>query len=83
MELLLASGTNLDVALEECSKIFDNKYLSNIVLNAKNDVVEGKDFIVSLKNEELHPDKFIQKINIGYNSGKLAKIFNKVSTLFL
>jgi len=27
MELLLASGTNLDVALEECSKIFNNKYL--------------------------------------------------------
>ena len=26
MELLLASGTNLDVALEECSKIFNNKY---------------------------------------------------------
>ena len=48
MELLLASGTNLDVALEECSKIFGNKYLSNMVLNAKNDVVEGKDFIVSL-----------------------------------
>ena len=79
MELLLASGTNLDVALEECSKIFDNKYLSNIVLNAKNDVVEGKDFIVSLKNEGVFPDIFIQLISSGYRSGNLAKMFNKVS----
>ena len=79
MELLLASGTNLDVALEECSKIFNNKYLSNIVLNAKNDVVEGKDFIVSLKNEGVFPDIFIQLISSGYRSGNLAKMFNKVS----
>ena len=79
MELLLASGTNLDVALDECSKIFDNKFLSRIILNAKNDVVEGKDFIVSLKNEEVLPDIFIQLISSGYKSGNLAKMFNKVS----
>jgi general secretion pathway protein F len=79
MELLLASGTNLDVALDECSKIFDNKFLSKIILNAKNDVVEGKDFIVSLKNEEVLPDIFIQLISSGYRSGNLAKMFIKVS----
>ena len=79
MELLLVSGTNLDVALEECSKIFDNKFLSNIVLEAKNDVVEGKDFIISLKNEGIFPDIFIQLISSGYRSGNLAKMFNKVS----
>jgi len=79
MELLLASGTNLDVALEECSKIFDNSFLSNIVLEAKNDVVEGKDFIISLKNEGIFPDIFIQLISSGYRSGNLAKMFNKVS----
>ncbi len=79
MELLLTSGTNLDVALDECSKIFDNKFLSKIVVDAKNDVVEGKDFIVSLKNEEIFPDIFIQLISSGYRSGNLAKMFNKVS----
>ena len=79
MELLLASGTNLDVALDECSKIFDNKFLSKIVVDAKNDVVEGKDFIVSLKNEGILPDIFIQLISSGYRSCNLAKMFNKVS----
>ena len=79
MELLLASGTNLDVALDECSKIFDNKFLSKIVVDAKNDVVEGKDFIVSLKNEGIFPDIFIQLISSGYRSGNLVKMFNKVA----
>ena len=79
MELLLSSGTNLDVALDECSKIFNNKYLSSIIKNAKDDVVEGKDFINSMKQEGIFPDIFIQLISSGYRSGNLVKMFNKVS----
>ena len=79
MELLLASGTNLDIALGECSKIFNNQYLSNIVMNAKNDVIEGKDFINSMKYGQVFPDIFIQLISSGYRSGNLEKMFNKVS----
>ena len=79
MELLLASGTNLDIALEECSKIFNNQYLSNITMNARNDVVEGKDFIITMKQNEIFPDIFIQLIASGYRSGNLEKMFNKVS----
>ena len=79
MELLLSSGTNLDVALDECSKIFNNKYLSSVIKNAKDDVVEGKDFINSMKQEGIFPDIFIQLISRGYRSGNLVKMFNKVS----
>ncbi len=79
MELLLATGTNLDIALEECSKIFNNQYLSKIVMNAKDDVVEGKDFIIAMKHDEIFPDIFIQLISSGYRSGNLEKMFNKVS----
>jgi general secretion pathway protein F len=79
MELLLASGTNLDVALGECSKIFNNKYLANKISDAKNDVVEGKDFIVALKKDEIFPDIFIQLISSGYRSGNLIQMFAKVS----
>ena len=79
MELLLASGTNLDVALGECSKVFNNKYLANKISDAKNDVVEGKDFIVALKKDEIFPDIFIQLISSGYRSGNLIQMFGKVS----
>ena len=79
MELLMASGTNLDVALEECSNVFSNKYLANIIINSKKDVMEGKDFINSLKQDAALPDIFIQLVSSGYRSGNLVKMFNKVA----
>jgi len=79
MELLLSSGTNLDEALDECSKVINNKYLANIIINSKNDVIEGKDFINSLNKDKFLPDIFIQLISSGYRSGNLVKMFNKVS----
>ena len=66
MELLISSGANLDIALDECSKIFNNKYLSSIILKAKDDVFEGKDFIKSLQQESIFPDIFTQLISSGY-----------------
>ena len=79
MELLISSCANLDIALDECSKIFNNKYLSSIILKAKDDVFEGKDFIKSLQQESIFPDIFTQLISSGYKSGNIAGMFNKVS----
>ena len=79
MELLISSGSNLDVALLECSKVFNNKFLSMNILKARMDVIEGKDFITSLKSAEIFPDIFTQLIASGYKSGNLANMFNKVS----
>ena len=79
MELLLASGTNLDIALDESAKIFNNQYLTSTVKNLKNDVVEGKDFINSMKKNNAFPDIFVQLISSGYRSGNLVKMFKKVS----
>ena len=53
--------------------------LSNIILKAKDDVFEGKDFIKSLQQESIFPDIFTQLISSGYKSGNLAGMFNKVS----
>ena len=79
MALIMESGTNLDIALEESSKVFNNKYLHHIVMNAKNDVVEGKDFIFSLNKTKVFPNIFMQLISSGYKSGNLVKMFYKAS----
>ena len=79
MELLVSSGTNLDDALKEASKTFNNKFLTQSILDTKNDVIEGKDFIISLSQHNLFPDVFIQLISSGYKSGNLVEMFNKVS----
>ena len=79
MALIMDSGTNLDIAIEESSKVFNNKYLHHIVMNKKKDVVEGKDFIFSLNKSEIFPNIFIQLISSGYKSGNLIKMFHKSS----
>jgi len=79
MGLIMESGTNLDIALEESSKVLNNKFLHHIIMNAKKDVVEGKDFIFSLNKTEIFPNIFIQLISSGYKSGNLVKMFYKAS----
>ena len=79
MSLLLESGTNLDKALDESSNILTNKYLSKKVLDVKQDVIEGKDFIISFKSIDIFQSIFIQLVSSGYKSGNLVKMFYKVS----
>ena len=79
MALIIESGTNLDIALEESSKVFNNKYLHHIVMNAKKDMVEGKDFIFSFNKTKVFPNIFMQLISSGYKSGNLVKMFYKAS----
>ena len=79
MALIMESGTNLDLALEESSKVFNNKYLHHIVMNAKKDMVEGKDFIFSFNKTKVFPNIFMQLISSGYKSGNLVKMFYKAS----
>lgn len=79
MALVMESGTNLDVALEESSLVFNNKYLQFAIMNSKKDLVEGKDFIFSLSKMKIFPSMFMQLISSGYKSGNLIKMFHKAS----
>jgi general secretion pathway protein F len=79
MALIMESGTNLHTALEESAKVFNNKYLNSLIIETKNDVIEGKDFIYTLNQTNIFPDIFIQLISSGYKSGNLIKMFHKSS----
>ena len=80
MALIMESGTNLDTALDESAKVFNNKYLNSLIIEAKNDVIEGKDFVYSLNQASIFPEIFIQLISSGYRSGNLIKMFHKASS---
>lgn len=79
MSLLLDSGMNLDVALDESSEVFRNAYLKEQIRIAREEVIEGKDFVNTLMKSQIFPDIFIQLIASGYKSGKLPMMFKKVS----
>lgn len=80
MALIMESGTNLDTALDESAKVFNNKYLNSRIIETKNDVIEGKDFIYSLNQTNIFPEIFIQLISSGYKSGNIIKMFHKSSS---
>jgi general secretion pathway protein F len=79
MYLLTQSGMNLDLAMEESTKVVNNKYLTSTIDKARREVVEGKDFVQALTKTQIFPDIFIQLISSGYRSGNLVKMFKKVS----
>ena len=79
MHLLIESGMNLDIAMEESSNVVNNKFLKTSINNARKEIVEGKDFVIALSKTEIFPDIFIQLISSGYRSGNLVQMFKKVA----
>ena len=59
MTLLLNSGMNLDVALDESSEVFNNHYLKDQIRISREEVIEGKDFVGSLIRSKIFPDIFV------------------------
>ena len=79
MHLMLKSGLNLDIAMQQAQVVIANKYIAQTIRNARADLVEGKDFILSLKESNIFPSLFIQLLSSGYKSGNLIFMFEKVT----
>ena len=79
MHLMLKSGLNLDIAMQQAQVVIANKYIAQTISNARADLVEGKDFIVTLKESNIFPSLFIQLLSSGYKSGNLIFMFEKVT----
>ena len=79
MHLLLSSGINLDLAMQEASKVFSNKYLGSLMNQSNQDLKEGKDFMASLQKKSVFPEIFLQLISSGFIAGNLSDMFHKVS----
>ena len=79
MHLMLKSGLNLDIAMHQAHVVIGNKFIAKTITNARADLVEGKDFIQSLKASKIFPSLFIQLLSSGYKSGNLVFMFEKVT----
>ncbi len=79
MHLMLKSGLNLDVAMQQSEVVIANKFIAQAIREARNDLVEGKDFIASLKESNIFPSLFVQLLSSGYKSGNLVFMFEKVT----
>jgi|TARA_B110000438_G_scaffold63467_1_gene63950 general secretion pathway protein F len=79
MHLMLKSGLNLDIAMQQAHVVIGNKFIANTINGARIDLIEGKDFIKSLKKSNIFPSLFIQLLSSGYKSGNLVFMFEKVT----
>lgn len=79
MHLMMRSGLNLDLAMQQAQAVISNKYVAQAIQKAHVDLVEGKDFIASLKSSNIFPSLFIQLLSSGYKSGNLVFMFEKVT----
>jgi general secretion pathway protein F len=79
MHLMMKSGLNLDLAMEQASSVISNKYIASIIKQSREDLIEGKDFILSLRKAKIFPSLFIQLLSSGYKSGNLIFMFEKVT----
>ena len=79
MHLMMKSGLNLDVSMQQASVVIGNKYIAKSVEDARVQLVEGKDFIQSLREASIFPSLFLQLLSSGYKSGNLTFMFEKVA----
>ena len=79
MHLMMKSGLNLDVSMQQASVVIGNKYIAKSVKDARVELVEGKDFIQSLREASIFPSLFLQLLSSGYKSGNLTFMFEKVA----
>ena len=82
MFLMLKSGINLDQSLNHANKLINNIYISTIIKDATDDIIEGKDFLYKIKQAKIFPEIFIQLLSSGFQSGSLLEMFEKLAFYF-
>ena len=82
MFLMLKSGINLDQSLNHANKLINNVYISKIIKDATDDIIEGKDFLYKIKQAKIFPEIFIQLLSSGFQSGSLLEMFEKLAFYF-
>ncbi|MDA8925504.1 type II secretion system F family protein [Gammaproteobacteria bacterium] len=79
MHLMLKSGLNLDIAMQQAQVVISNQYIAQAIYTSRADLIEGKDFMLSLRESKVFPSLFIQLLSSGYKSGNLVFMFEKVT----
>ena len=82
MFLMLKSGINLDQSLNHANKLINNLYISKIIKDATDDIIEGKDFLNKIKQAKIFPEIFVQLLSSGFQSGSLLEMFEKLAFYF-
>ncbi|MCY4443632.1 MAG: type II secretion system F family protein [Proteobacteria bacterium] len=82
MSSMLSSGVPLIDIFDTCVECCDNAFMSQVIVRAKKDVVQGHKLFQALADTNMMPDLVISMISVGEQSGKLDTMLLKVSEYY-
>lgn len=82
LSTLLSSGIPLLTCLEITAKVLGNKFVSNGLLNAKENMIKGSSLSLALRKIGLFPAMLFSMISIGEESGSLEVILEKLAQYY-
>ncbi|WP_326910351.1 type II secretion system F family protein [Sedimentibacter sp. MB31-C6] len=81
LSLLLSSGLNIDNSLDLLLQILENSHLKNKIKVFQKCIKSGEPFIESLSKLSLFSSMHLQMINMGYKTGELDTVMDKLTTI--
>lgn len=82
LSAMLGSGIPILEALTITSATVDNKVISRVILDVRNEVSQGKNLAEPMKGSEVFPPIAISMVAIGEKAGTLEAMLNKVADYF-
>ncbi len=82
MSILVSSGVPIVLALEIVQKLVENQTAGYLIAKIREDVSEGKGLAVSMVKESFFPVLAVQMIQVGEETGELAKMFDHVAKYY-
>lgn len=82
LSTLIESGVSLLSGLEAVSTVVGNEYISNHILNAREDVRKGSSLSCSIRDNNIFPPMVYSMIKIGEEAGQLEEVLDKTADFF-
>lgn len=80
MTIMLDAGIKVDMAIEQATKNVKNVIIKKSLSIAKEKIKQGAPISNSLSQTPIFPEFYISLLEVGEESGNLARIFNEISS---
>lgn len=82
LSAMLGSGIPVLEALTITAATVENKVISKVILNIRNEVAQGKTLAEPMKGSKIFPPIAVSMVAIGEKAGTLEKMLNKMAEYF-
>jgi type IV pilus assembly protein PilC len=81
LSMMLRSGVTVYDSLKTCGNVIANRFISNKIIYASEQILGGRELSQSLKGEEI-PDLLVQMTTVGEKTGTLDQILQELGLFY-